>query len=245
MEFMIDAFFEKATGYFVSIGGGSVGLTPIVGDALIDPKFLERVRHLRSQPNIDRIFLTTNAILLDKHGIDEVLDSGITSITISTAGFDKEMYERVYRSQSYERMRRNVFELVKQNFVRGNPIHITVGLRADRSLDEVMKFPDFQPILEYSPAIDFTWSFTSANGRITRDKLPPAMKLRVVKSRKETCVQLYNGPIVLPDGTVMGCSCVASMDAITDLCIGNIMDSSIDEIWTSSRMKSLSSSFNN
>lgn len=245
IQFMTDAVFEKATGDFVSIGGGSVGLTPIVGDALIDPKFLERVRHLRSQPNIDRIFLTTNAILLDKFGIDEVLDSGITSITISTAGFDKEMYERVYRSQAYERMRRNVFELVKQNSERGNPIHITVGLRADRPLDEVMKFPDFQPILEYSPAIDFTWSFTSANGRITRDKLPPAMKLRVVKSRKETCVQLYNGPIVLPDGTVMGCSCVASMDAIADLGIGNIMESSLGEIWASNQMRALRSSFNN
>src|SRR5258708_9989845 len=207
IEFMTDAVFSKAVSDFASIGGGSVSLTPIVGDALIDPKFLERVRYLRSQPTIDRIFLITNAILLDKHGIDEVLDSGITSITISTAGFDRNMYERVYRSQSYERMRRNVLELVKQNAERDNPVHVTVGLRADRPLDEVMKDPDFQPILRYEPAVDFTWSFTSANGRITPDMLPATMKLRVVKSRKETCVHLYNGPIILPDATVMACSC--------------------------------------
>lgn len=245
IQFMTDEVFEKAVNDYISIGGGSVGLTPIVGDALIDPKFLDRVRYLRSLPETDRIFMTTNAILLDKHGVDEVLDSGLSSITISTAGFDKEMYERVYRSQSYERMRRNVLELVKQNAARDNPINITVGLRADRSLDEVMKYPDFQPILEYSPAIDVTWSFTSANGRITRDMLPAAMKLRVVKSRKETCVQLYNGPIVLPDGTVMGCSCVASMDAIPDLGIGNIMEASLGDIWTGGRMQALRSSFNN
>jgi radical SAM protein with 4Fe4S-binding SPASM domain len=243
IEFMTDDVFSKAVSDFISIGGGSVGLTPIVGDALIDPKFLERVRYLRSQPSIDRIFLATNAILLDKHGIAEVLASGITNITISTAGFDKNMYERVYRSQSYERMRRNVLELVRQNAEHDNPVHVTVGLRADRPLDEVMRDPDFQPILQYKPAVDFTWSFTSASGRITREMLPSAMKLRVVRSRKETCVQLYNGPIILPDGTVMACSCVASMDAIPDLGIGNIMEAALLEIWTSSRMKSLRSSF--
>src|SRR5207237_3169585 len=138
IEFMTDDVFRKAVSDFISIGGGSVGLTPIVGDALIDPKFLERVRYLRSHSEIDRIFLITNAILLDKHGINEVLDSGITSITISTAGFDRNMYERVYRSQSYERMRRNVLELVKQNAECDKPVHVTVGLRSDRPLDEVM-----------------------------------------------------------------------------------------------------------
>src|SRR3989442_9550398 len=239
IEFMTDAVFSKAVSDFVSIGGGSVSLTPIVGDALIDPKFLERVRYLRSQPAIDRIFLITNAILLDKHGIDEVLDSGITSITISTAGFDRAMYERIYRSQSYERMRNNVLELVKRNAEHGSPIYITIGLRPDRPLAEVMKDRDFQPLLKYEPALDFTWSYTSASGRITRELLPSAMKFRVVKSRKETCVQLYNGPIILPDGTVMACSCVASMDALEDLGIGNIMERTLLEIWTDNKMRSL------
>ena len=100
VEFMSDTVFGKAVNDFRSIGGGSVGLTPIVGDALIHPQFLERVRYLRSLPEIDRIFLTTNAILLDKFGVEQVLSSGVSSMTISTAGFEDKMYERVYRSQS-------------------------------------------------------------------------------------------------------------------------------------------------
>jgi radical SAM protein with 4Fe4S-binding SPASM domain len=243
IQFMPDEVFEKSVGDFVSIGGGSVGLTPIVGDALIDPKFVERVRYLRSFPSIDRIWVTTNAILLDKHGVDCVLNSGLTSITISTAGFQEEMYERVYRSKSYKRVHRNVLELVERNKRRSEPLNITIGLRSDMSLDEVLKQTDFQPILAHNPAIDFTWSFTSANGRITRPLLPDSMKLRVVSSRKETCVQLYNGPIVLPDGTVMACSCVAAMDAIEDLAIGNVMQSSLLDIWASERMKQIRASF--
>jgi hypothetical protein len=242
-QFMSDDIFRKAVSDYVAMGGGSVGLTPIVGDALIDPKFLERVRYLRSLPQIDRIWLTSNCILLDKFGVEAMLRSGINALNVSTAGFDAEMYKRVYRNSSYQRMLRNVTELVRRNAELGSPLPITIALRPDRPLDAVMADPDFQPILAYKPQLDFTWSFTSANGRITRDLLPPEMKLRVVKTRSEACVNTYNGPIVLPGGVVMGCSCVAAMDAIKDLGIGNIMQSSLAEIWAGERIRQLRSSF--
>jgi MoaA/NifB/PqqE/SkfB family radical SAM enzyme len=242
-QFMPEEVFRKAVDDFVACGGGSVGLTPIVGDALIHPEFVDRVRYLRSQPAIDRIWVTTNAILLDKHGIDEVLASGLTSITISTSGFDEESYRRIYRSSAYERFRRNVLALVERNRQLDEPLTVTVGLRTDRPLDEVLKDPDFQPILAFEPDVDFTWSFTSAGGRVTREILPARMRLRVVTSRKETCVQLYNGPIVLPDGTVMACSCVAAMDAAADLGIGNVMTGNLLEIWRSDGMRRLRASF--
>jgi len=213
VQFMTDQVFHKAVNDYVAIGGGSVGLTPIVGDALIDPKFLDRVRYLRSLAQIDRLWLTTNCILLDKFGIDVVLQSGINALNVSTAGFDAEMYKRVYRNSSYQRMRRNVLELVERNSALGSPVSITIALRPDRPLDAVLRDPDFQPILAHDPQLDYTWSFTSAGGRITRDALPSSMKLRVVTSRREPCVNTYNGPMVLPDGTVMGCNCVAAMDA--------------------------------
>jgi radical SAM protein with 4Fe4S-binding SPASM domain len=243
VEFMTDEVFHKAVGDYVSSGGGSVGLTPIVGDALIDPKFLERVRYLRSQPQVDRIWLTTNCILLDRFGVDAVLQSGITALNVSTAGFDAEMYERVYRNSSYQRMRRNVLELVERNAALGSPVVIAIALRPDRPMTEVLADPDFQPILAHKPLLDFTWSFTSANGRITREILPASMKLRVVTSRPEACASVYNGPIVLPDGVVMGCSCVAAMDAVKDLAIGDIRQSSLSEIWGDARMRELRESF--
>ena len=242
-EFMSDRVLEKALGDFAKVGGGSVGLTPIVGDALIDPRFVERVKRIRAEPSIDRIWLTTNAILLDKHGIQEVLDSGITHMNISTAGFDEAMYVRVYRNKSYRRMRENVLELLRLNARRNRPIPIAIALRPDRPLEDVMKDSEFQEILAYHPELDFTWSYTSANGRIKRDALPAIMKLRHVSWRKESCVNLWNGPIVLPDGTVMACSCVAAMDAVADLGIGNILESSLLEIWRSQGLRELRASF--
>src|SRR5437879_12643984 len=40
IQFMSDIVFEKAVADYIAIGGGSVGLTPIVGDSLIESKFL-------------------------------------------------------------------------------------------------------------------------------------------------------------------------------------------------------------
>lgn len=241
--FMSDQVFEKAVRDFVASGGGSVGLTPVVGDALIHPKFIDYVRALRAEPAIDRIFVTTNAILLDKAGIDAVLSSGVTAITVSTAGFEPEMYERVYRSKSYRRMRDNVLALVTRNREMGSPVSISIGLRSDRPLADVLRDPDFQPILTHRPTVDFTWSFTSANGRITREALPPAMRLRVVTSRREPCVQLFNGPMVLPDGVVIACGCVASMDAADDLAIGHVLHANLADIWRGRDLRRLRDSF--
>lgn len=241
--FMGDDVFAKALADFVAAGGGSVGLTPIVGEALVDPRFLDRVGALRARPEIDRIWLTTNAILLDRHGVEAVLRSGLTSITISTSGFEEESYRRIYRSTAYQRMRGNVLALVETNARLGAPVGITIGIRSDRPLDAVLADADFQPILRHRPAIDFTWSFTSAGGRVTRDRLPAGMRLRVVGGRREPCVQLYNGPIVLPDGTVMACSCVAGMDAVADLGIGNVLENDLAVIYSGERMRALRASF--
>jgi radical SAM protein with 4Fe4S-binding SPASM domain len=243
IETMGDTVFEKAVSDYIEEGGGSVFLTPIVGDPLIDRNVLRRVRRLRSLPQIDRIQMITNAIMVDRYGAKEVISSGLTQITISIAGFDQQMYERVYRSKQYARVRRNVLDLLAANAAAGGPINIVIGLRPDRPLQEVMKHPDFAAVLAYRPALDFTWSFTSAGGRITRKMLPQAMRMRPMDIKREACVQTYNGPIVLPNGTVMACSCVAAIDAIKDLAIGNVLEHPLGEIWRSDNMRRLRATF--
>ncbi len=243
IETMSDEVFEKALSDYTAEFGGSVFFTPIVGDALIDKKILERIRAARARPEIDRIKMITNAILADRFGADEIVNSGLTTLTFSIAGFDEAMYRRVYRSKQYKRVRRNILALLEANRRAGNPVNMVVGLRPDRPLDEVMAHPDFQEVLAYEPYLDFTWSFTTANGRITREALPAQMKIRQAPRKTEACVVSYNGPIVLPDGTVMICSCVAAMDAIDDLGIGNVLEQSLGDIWRSDRARRIRGEF--
>jgi MoaA/NifB/PqqE/SkfB family radical SAM enzyme len=239
-SFMSDEVFYRAVDDFCRDKGGSVGLTPIVGDALVDPKFLERLKYIRSRPEIDRIFLTTNAILLDKFGIEEVLKSGLTTINISTSGFDKESYKRIYRSPAYERMRKNVTDLVEANARLGNPVNITICIRTDRPLSEVMADPDFQPILKHKPHIDFTLRYGSVGKRITTDMLLKGMTLKPPCSvKKEPCGSLYTGIMVLTDGTALACACVVAMDSAEYLGLGNVKDKTLRELFTGPEMQKL------
>jgi len=240
---MPDHIFYKSLQDYIHIAGGSVGLTPLVGDALVDPKFLDRVRYIRSLPEIDRIFVTTNGILLDKFGITEILTSGLTSIDISTSGFNKETYKRIYRSSMYERMKANVTALVTENAKLGFPVNLSIGLRTDRPISQVLEEPDFQPILKHKPHLDFIYFFSTANGRITPELISPTMKLRTSRAKTESCANLYNGPIVSPNGDVLGCSCFDAMDAIPDLKIGNILEKSLLDIYAGQLMKQLRDQF--
>lgn len=243
---MSDKVFYTILEQYRNINGGSIGLTPIVGEPFADPGFLDRVKAIRNVPGSDQIFVLTNAIAMDRFKTEDILTSGLTSIYISTAGFEKSNYDKIYRSHvknAYEQMRDNVTRLVRKNSELGNPVKITIGLRTNRALHVVMKDSDFQPVLEHSPLIDFTWVYRDGGGRITKDSLPAEMKLKSLPVKNEVCYHLYRGPIVLNDGAVLACNCIGAMDALEDLTIGNIFDDDIESIWQGEKMKNLRQQF--
>lgn len=241
---MSDTVFYKTVDNWVSIGGGPVGLTPMVGDALVHPKFIKWVKYLRSFPSIEKVFLTTNGLFLDKHGIDEVLNSGVTSIILSTAGFKRSMYQRIYRTNSYDRMRHNCEMLLKKNEKKGHLVDIRIALRPDRPLVEVMRDPDFQSILAYNPPLTFHWSLGNSKGKIVNESLPEIISIQSRYDFKEPCEYIMRGPLVLSNGIVSACCCSpAAMDAEEDLGIGNILEMSLLKMWRSLKMRELLNSF--
>lgn len=140
-------------------------------------------------------------------------------------------------------MRRNVTELVEENARLGNPVELSICLRSDRPLHDVMRDSDFQPIRKHGPNIDFAWNYRNVGGRITSDMLPKQMQFRKIPTKREPCVNLFHGVMVLHDGTVIACGCLAAMDAIKDLGIGNIKENSLQEIFSGEKMRRLRDQF--
>lgn len=241
-ERMTEAVFKKAVGDYVAMGGGSVDLTPIVGDPLIHPQFLEWVRFLRSLPQIDRITVTTNGILLSKHGIDEILDSGLSRINISMAGFDREMYRRIYRVDAYRKVIANVEKLLAANSRRKRKVPIFLCLRPDRPQSEVLASPDFRRLLPYHPRVSFADVLSRSGGQI--DALPEGMTLAdlPLTPKSAPCIATYFGLAVQSGGDVQVCACESSVNA-PGLVIGNVLDQSLGDIWRGARMEALRRSF--
>jgi MoaA/NifB/PqqE/SkfB family radical SAM enzyme len=234
--------YKKALGDYVAIGGGDLMLEVVVGDPLLDPEFIEKVRLARAQPSIATIRTITNAIGLDRVGVHEFVTSGITKVLISTAGFDRQSYIELYRTKKYEKMRDNVLELVRTNRELGDPVEITIGFRTNRALKDVMADPDFQPIKAYDPKIDFTFAFCDWQGLIDVRTLQKGFVRREAPPKREPCAYLYDGPVVFSNGDVSLCGC-QDFNASSELVVGNIMKSSLLELWQSARVAEIRRDF--
>jgi radical SAM protein with 4Fe4S-binding SPASM domain len=241
---MDPALFRKIIDEYAECGGGWLGLTPTVGDPLVDKHLLERIRYARSKPEIGEIFMYSNLISLDLHGVDELLHSGISSLSVSTSGMNPEMYERVYRSRQYKTMLANVKKFAHANNAAGRPVYFSLDMRVDRPISEVEAFPEHDAIVKLvdSQNVTIKFRYDDWSGRIKPNQLSGNMRLRRNwKPRLSACQLMFAGPIVYWDGKVGACSC-RDLNA-SELIVGNVQNQHLGEIWFGQQIKQLRDEF--
>lgn len=236
-----DIFFEVVKQY-CAIGGGIVGLTCVVGDPLIDPKFVERVSYLRKQPQITNIFTITNGILLGKHGVKRILRSGLTHLSISTTHLDPEAYRRVFRSPRFGEMYHGILELLQANNELGNPIHVDLNFRLDVPVEEAINSERYQELKQYHPKVLYNQHYDNWYGLIKSELLSGTMKLRKIPDKPVPCSLLYAGLLVMSNGNVTCCGC-RDLDGSPEFVLGNIRNESLLEMWHSNKLKKIRHSF--
>jgi MoaA/NifB/PqqE/SkfB family radical SAM enzyme len=216
------------------LGVTHVGFTPLVGDPLIDPHIVERVRLARDL-GIATIHFYTNGILFKKVGAEALVTSGLTNLYLSTAGFDDASYRRIYRSTRYRQMYEGLVELLECNERMGHPIEVRLAIRSDEPMTAIRRKPDFQRIAHLIDGADAQMRFDSWSGRITADQLLPGMTLRPLPKKHLPCTLLYVGLTVLWDGQVTACGC-RDLDAGSDLLLGNAAETPLADLWASAKL---------
>jgi radical SAM protein with 4Fe4S-binding SPASM domain len=235
----VDVFKQTVDGYAAE-GGGVLSLTPTVGDPLVDGKILDKIRYARSVPEISTIFLYTNAILFDKFGYANVLESGVTRLAISTYMGSSEGYKRFYGKDEYPRVVRNIIGILKTNRELGTPVQITLHLRCEgdeslwKSTDE---YAEIESLINTSD-IHFLKEYDNWGGLIQQEDIPDGTVLQVplsaeVKS-KSTCFEMYRRVHVLANGNVGVCVC---RDMEGEINIGNVEQDSVIDIWRGDKLK--------
>lgn len=224
--------FQKALNDFVSIGGGKLGLSALVGDPLLDRGLPDKISYARSFKNIGKIGFYTNGILLHRSGFRKILSSGITDITISLGGPDKETYRRLYRVDGFEQVIKNILLLGKANNKLGQPIKISVVIRCDGPLRASEKLKEIGVIVHN---ITYSYRYDNWAGRITEADLLSGMRLKQSKLKWEPCSMFYaDGPKVLWNGDVTICGC---RDLEGELVLGNIMEKDLISLWQGDKMR--------
>jgi MoaA/NifB/PqqE/SkfB family radical SAM enzyme len=236
--------FRKIIDEYSDLGGGELGLTPTVGDPLVDKDIVSRIAYARSKPNIHKIGMYSNMISLDRVGLEALLHSGISTIVVSTSGFDEEMYKRVYRSNMYGQMLNNVKSFGIANNKAGRPVDFQIDMRADRPAEEVYQYADYRKVAEIvgPEKIGIKFRYDNWAGAITADQLSGSMRLRTpTRSKNEPCSELYSGPMIYWDGRVGACGC-RDINA-SELIIGNVNADHLGAIWFGEEIRRLRSEF--
>jgi MoaA/NifB/PqqE/SkfB family radical SAM enzyme len=252
---MSDELFEKALADYADFTAAAerhVNFTPLVGDPLVDPKIIQRVRRCK-EIGADVTFFT-NGILLNRIDVEALLATEVDRIYISTAPFDKESHERLYRTQGkYEELLAGVQKLLQARNRRNATTRVNLMFRSDVPLHLIKAMPDFQRCIlpnlrakEVKNLYAQVRGFDSWGGQIQPADLPPGMGMaQAPKLKRRPCVWTFN-LMVMYDGLVRACSCrfTGTERVSTDgLLVGDLRNQTLAEIWKGDAIKALHRSF--
>ena len=176
------------------------------------PACLEKVDYAVNRARIKNVYLTTNAILINKNDTyKKLIDLGIAAVFISTQGANREVYEKIYGVKHYDEAMSGIRNLMEYNRSKGEPARIVVRFRNHEKPSQIIHSQDFnkniQPYLSERVRINFTVDFDNWGGTIQPEDMSGSMRLRKLPPRLNVpCKNLFNFA-VRHDGRVRLCGC--------------------------------------
>ncbi len=248
---MDEVVFTHAVEEYYEMGGRSIGLTPLVGEAFLDKAILNRLSQLKGR--FSSVHLYTNASALHYYPIQDILMSGITAIYISTAPFERNRYRAIYRAQFYDTVLDNCKRLLQsfrdiktsETTVR----RITLSFRGDITDEECIQTEDFKnriaPYIGEGVYLSTLTEFDSWSGLISESDLLPGMTLRTNEAgaRTKPCARISHVQVTA-QGKIRLCGCRYDFSSPSDdLEIGDIKTTTIKDAYNSLKAKKKRRSF--
>jgi pyruvate-formate lyase-activating enzyme len=110
------------------------------GEPLIHKEVIPLIRYA-SEKGVGPVGLTTNGSLLTEERIDGLLESGLFMIDISLDAIRPETYKTVRRGLNYEKVNKNIHNLIEKRDQLGGSLQIMVSfVKQPANLDEVGEF---------------------------------------------------------------------------------------------------------
>lgn len=242
---------QRTAAEFKRLGGKNVSFSPTLGETFADKNAVKKIEAVRDI-GFPNMYTYTNASLLHRFGMENVLKSGLTVIRISLAPLDPEIYRSIYQNQTYPDVLRNVRDLLIAFAATPDRTvqDIYLEFRSDRPLDACKEMPDFKTHIEpyMVPGVHLTAMtyFDGWSGAITEQDLIPGMALLDPESpgnKRLPCGRIFSLQ-VLSDGTIRQCGCRVDTKAARDeLVIGHIDDMTLAEAFQSGQARANVASF--
>lgn len=237
----------------IDLGFTRLNLTPINGEFFLNKNYSDIIKFSR-EIGFNKVRTFTNAVNFEKIDLDLIFDKkyGLTSLSISTGGFNKKNYEECFGIKKYDQFMKGL-TLILEYFNKKKPdTNLSIELRSNKTLEENLKTDDFlNCIKKYYDKKLFNLEqinyFDSWAGQVKQEDLPKGMKLGPKPLiQKRNCHRLYTLGI-LYDGVVRLCNCRYQGGDITDdgLYLGNLNTDNLEKVLNTDLISKIRDEFSN
>jgi len=235
--------FEKIVKDYSAMGGGAVSLTPVVGDALLDPHLMERLRILERYPEINQVTLTTNAIALDRYSDEDVrhLLEKLYCIQVSVGGLDAETYRTMFGVDKYPQVQKAMERLLALKDKITNAADISFAFRTnDRNFENRFKrkIDDYR---QRGAFVSHIWTYANYSGMVKSDDKRNLVVMNSWRKKRHPCVYASVAMSVCWDGRITACGCADFEGA--KLTIGHADKEVLSEVWSGRKRNAVLDSF--
>ena len=202
------------------------------GESFLHPDLFEMIAY--AQIHGIKVFLNTNATLLDAEKTEQLFDSDLSYISFAFDGYNKSLYEKVRRGADYEKTLNNIIRFLRLKKERRlkNPYTVLSMLeinKADTNPDEKMAFVEqFKGLVD-----DIHFREVSSWGRVFKDS--DDLIFRKYEDHIVPCGRLWNTLAVAWNGDVVPCSYHLNHEYV----VVDIKNESLRDIWNSSKLTDL------
>ena len=251
---MSDTIFERSLAQFKEMGGREINFTPLVGDALIDPNIIKRIKHAKDMGF--KVTFFTNGILFNRIDMEAFINSGVDTVSLSTGPFNREDYEKLYRTKpgQYEELKEGLKKLLTARKKLNKKFKFRILFRSNMSFKDLEKLPDYQneilPLMseeERKSVYVLSKGFDSWGNQIRKEDLDGIMDIALPPLIKRRPCAWTLEMTVLWDGKVRACSArytgTEALDDNDGLFVGDLNESSLKDIWRGKELKDLRQRF--
>ncbi len=240
-EVMPMSIFEKIIKEYSQMGGGALSLTPVMGDPLLDPEFLQRFKILESYQNINQISFTTNGIALHKFTDEQVqyILSQIFVIQFSIGGLDEETYQHLYQVDKFQEVMGSVFRVIRLKKDNTLKVHIILAFRTNNSNFEHDYAQKLKELRQQGVWISHIATYNNYGGEIKTEEV--RIKKNRISVKKLSCALPLLHAHAYSNGKITNCGCVDANG--NGLVIGDDSQETIGQAWGGEKRRRIINSF--
>lgn len=237
------ALFEQIVSEYAALGGGPLTLTPVVGEVLLDPHLLERLRLLKSCRRINQLSMTTNGIALERYTDAEVeeLLASFACIQVSIGGLDEDTYRTLYGVNRFAAVQRGVARLLALRQAVARPAQINLAFRTNDWQFEIRFKRQLDDFRAQGAFVSHIWTYANYSGQVKSNE---KLRLRVndgLTPKQTACIYPSVHMAICWDGRITACGC-ADYEGRA-LSLGRVGENSLGEVWAGKKRTAILDAF--